>query len=182
MYVSTPMKLSLSTVALVCFSTARVGADNIFARNTLDKEKNLREKVGLKRTSKLKLQTVRRRDKSFKIGEEDVQFNDLVPVSNLFAPGAKVMIDGVEQEPQVFLYESTTDKEVKVLLDKKKTLIKASKRKANGDLTDIIHVDKDEFLEVDPSDVDDSQFEGYDSVSLTSKRSEPLSLRFGFSC
>ena len=90
------------------------------------------------------------------------------------------MIDGVEQEPQVFLYESSVDKRVKVLLDKNKRLIKASKLKSNGDISDIIHLGKDEYVEVRARDLDETQDEEYDIVSCdtNSWRSSIVSVSF----
>ena len=124
-----------------------------------------KQKAGLKKSVVPAVQTVGRRSKSFKIGGEAVSFDQLVPVSDLFAPGAKVMIDGVEQDPQVFLYESPANPGVKVLLDNRKKLIKASKRKSNGDITDILPVERNRFAEVNPEDLDETQFEGYNTVS-----------------
>ena len=121
------MKTSLSTIALLCFDAALAQSDEVFTKTASAKAvDNFKKKASIKQTANLNLQIIGGSATSFKIEHQDVPLDDLVPVSGLFAPGAKVLIDGVEQEPKVFLYESTGDRRVKVLLDNNKHLIKAS--------------------------------------------------------
>lgn len=159
-------KMVNCSTAIILLSLSALARANIYSRNTPDTAiEKFKQKAGFKKSTAPVVHTVGRRSKSFEIEGESVRFDQLVPVSDLFAPGAKVMIDGVEQDPQIFLYESPANPGVKVLLDKRKKLIKASKRKSNGDITDLLRVEGKQFAEFNPKDIDQTQFEGYNTVS-----------------
>ena len=125
-----------------------------------------REKAALRDGFEPKYKQLRKGVKSFDIDGITVDIDDLVPVDNLFAPGAKVIIDNEEQPPKIYLHKSKTHPEVKVLLDDNKDVIKASMKRKNGVDVDLVPVYRDTFAEFDNEAIDFSKLEGLEMVRL----------------
>ena len=111
------------------------------------------------------LKTVPRGVDSFDIGGTRVAFDDLEPINDLFAADAVVKVNGVPQAPKVFVYTSKTHPEVRVVLDDRKHLIKASMRRPNGNEIDLLPIQGHTFAEVDiANDVDLAKLESFEMV------------------
>ena len=113
------------------------------------------------------LQVVNQNSTFFDIDGTTVFFKDLVLANDLFAPNAKVLIDGKESEVEILLHEYTGNRNIKVLLDRNGKLIKSSWIKPDGNIIEVLRVDSDVYAQVDPAtDIDESGFEGYALVRV----------------
>lgn len=114
-----------------------------------------------------KVQSIPRGASSFRIGQETIRLDDLVPLEGLFARDIEIFVDGVRESPKVFVYQSVQSPKVHVVLDENKKVLKASSLLSNGHLLDLDCLEGDVYTEVDPSsDLDESLHQGIDVVSI----------------
>ena len=126
----------------------------------------LKEKAALRDDWVPKLKQVRKGAPSFDIDGTIVEIADLIPIDNLFSPGAEIIINNVKQAPKIFLYKSKTHPSVKVLLDDVKGVMKASKKNPDGKEVELVHVDGDTFAEFNNFDVDSAKLQVFELVSF----------------
>jgi hypothetical protein len=160
------MKLSLPILALLA-ATTLIAAARPTGRVPKFVEEKWREKGGLKDTFVPSYQTIPRGASFFVINGLTVRMDDLARMDDIFSDDAMVIVGGVKQKPEVFVYKSRTYPEVRAIVDDDKNLIMASIDRGNSQSLDLLHVYDEEFAEVDSStDIDYSQFEGYLTVSI----------------
>ena len=125
-----------------------------------------RRKALLKDSSHPVLQHIPHGAPSFVLGGKTIAMADLTPLTDLFTPDAVVTMDGVPQTSlPVFVYQSQTHPNVRVILDDKKNLIKAYSIIGTSDSIDLLPVDATTFAQVNSAtDVDTSALGEYEMV------------------
>lgn len=161
------MKICLAVIALL-FSVTQGAPDFLPPQANVpqDVRDRFKKRAALRNSYEPKFKKLRRGAKFFEIDGIKIDIDDLVPVDNLFAPGAKIIIDKKEQEPKVYLYRSQSYPGVKVLLDNDKSIMKASRKRQNGSEVELVPVYGDTFAEFDDEDIDFSQLDDFEMVSV----------------
>lgn len=156
------MKISFATI-FTLLSLTRGAFASHHSRETQDAIEKVKQKAGLRADWDPNIEDIPKGTKTFNVGGTVVSIDDLVPVDNLFAKGAEVIIDGVRQPPKTFLYTSKNDPSIKVVLDNSKDLVKASTTLPNGNEVDLVHLAGSSFAEVDADrDIDLSKFDEFE--------------------
>lgn len=114
------------------------------------------------------VKTVARGSPHFMIDGEKVNFNKLVPMDDLYVPGAVINIDDVPHPAVSYVYYDTDHPDVRVILDEDKNLFRASRLLPDGDIIDLVLLDDNEsFAEFDSVvDLDLSDSDQFEAVRI----------------
>jgi hypothetical protein len=125
----------------------------------------LKEKADLKDSWVPVYKTIPKASPWFEIGGVKVFMKDLVPDSSIFTPDAKVLINGKERTPKVFVFRSPNQPNVQVVLNNKREMVTASLQLPNDNEISLTSVNVTTFAEINAEkDIDPSKLSDLELV------------------